>query len=119
MRRTWRVTPWRRAFIRERCLPCDDLGPVERFAFSRLISARERFAVDVDRAICAVSLAISLRGGVRSQKSGVRRKMEGFALLLLILARLRFAIDVDRDTCAAPFAIVLITDQGRRTEQRV
>src|SRR5579884_3662152 len=78
MRRTWRVTPWRSAFMRERCLPAEDLGPVERFAFSRLISARLRFAVDVDRAICAVPFWHRSNEvvGRRSQESEIRSQEE-------------------------------------------
>src|ERR1035437_2625182 len=40
MTTVWPVSPWRRAFMEERCLPASVWGPVECWELARLISAR-------------------------------------------------------------------------------
>jgi hypothetical protein len=37
---TWPVSPWRRAFREDRCLPAGVRGPVECWELARLVSAR-------------------------------------------------------------------------------
>jgi len=69
----WDVSPWLRAFWEERCFPAGVRGPVEWWAFSRLIVAR--------RTAQARTLSPVLAGsGVDSRHSRVPVRVQTFYL---------------------------------------